>query len=129
MSAGLQTINGPQFIPTGPTNRAVFMRLLVRIFSLSRIILGQSRLQGYWVFCQGVKRPGRVVNHPPHLLFRLKQAQLHRYTISGSSWPVTGQPLHIFYVYTLQQAGTTYFHAFKNSPQSSSHSKRNKRNR
>jgi hypothetical protein len=38
-----------------------------------------------------VKRPGRGVNHPPHLAPRLiKRIQLYIYSLSGLSWSVLG---------------------------------------
>jgi len=39
----------------------------------------------------GVKRPGRVVDHPPPYSAEIKERiELYVYSTSGPSWPVTG---------------------------------------
>ena len=49
---------------------------------------------GCWVFFPGVKRPGRVVNHPPPFSAEVKEGvELYLYSPSGSSWPVLGRTL------------------------------------
>jgi hypothetical protein len=47
----------------------------------------EAHHNGYGVSFPGVKRPGRGVDHPPHLAFRLKKEY------SGHSWPVIGRTL------------------------------------
>ena len=43
-----------------------------------------------------VKRPGRGVNHPPHLAPRLKKEYSYSSTPpSGPSWPFLGRTLHL----------------------------------
>jgi hypothetical protein len=47
-----------------------------------------------WVSFQGVKRPGRGVNHPPPSSARVKEiVELYFYSPSGPSWSVLGRPL------------------------------------
>jgi hypothetical protein len=41
----------------------------------------------------GVKRPGRGVDHPTPSCAEVKEVELYLYSLSGSSWPVTGWPL------------------------------------
>ena len=38
----------------------------------------------------GVKRPGRGVDHPPHLAEVKERVDLFLYSTSGPSWPVIG---------------------------------------
>jgi hypothetical protein len=55
----------------------------------------------------GLKRPGRGVDHPPHLAPRLKKE--NRYTSSsGPSWPILGWTLLYFYFLYLNFYHTYY---------------------
>jgi hypothetical protein len=48
----------------------------------------------YRVSFQGVKRPGRGVNHPPPYSAEVKErVELHHYSSSAPSWLVLGRPL------------------------------------
>ena len=49
---------------------------------------------GYPVPFQGVKRPGRGVDHPPPSSAEVKErVELYLYSPSGPSWPVLGRTL------------------------------------
>jgi hypothetical protein len=49
---------------------------------------------GYRVSFQGVKRPGRGVDHPPSSSARVKErVELYLYSPSWPSWPVIGRSL------------------------------------
>ena len=45
----------------------------------------------------GVQRPGRGVDHPPHLASRLKKEQLYHYSPYVPLWPGLGWPLPLPY--------------------------------
>ena len=61
----------------------------------------------YRVSSQGVMRPGRGVNHPPHLAPRLKKDYL--YSPSGPTWPLLGRPLPFLPANFLNFGGLTSF--------------------
>jgi hypothetical protein len=50
---------------------------------------------GTWSF-PGVKRPGRGVDHPPHLAPRLLKSTAVTQLTLWPSWPVLGRPLPIY---------------------------------
>jgi hypothetical protein len=66
---------------------------------LQSTVLLQS---GYHIFLPRVKRSGRGANHPPPpSSAKVKdRVELYTYSVSGPSWPVQGQTLHMtFYIY------------------------------
>ena len=64
---------------------------------------------GYWVFFQGVKGPGRGVNHPPPHSFEVKErVELYFFSPSGPSWPVNR-------VGCLLYCGTQFIPPFKDT--------------
>ena len=50
----------------------------------------QPPVQWYRVCYPGVQRPGRGVNQPPSSAEFKERVELHLFSTSGPSWPVTG---------------------------------------